>query len=160
MSNPNDFLRRQFIDTNGDVALLVTPILGITLTLPLENQRTVGAAVFVIAFAGVGLFTNQIHQWAHMPRPPALIRLLQRCGLILRREAHVRHHLPPYAANYCIATGWCNRPLAAIDFFLRLERGVTWVTGLQPRRDDATFQSKLEAGPFAQSLRMEESDVA
>lgn len=90
------------------------------------------------------MLTNQVHQWAHQPRPPAVVRVLQSCRLILGREAHSRHHRPPYAANYCIATGWCNRPLAAIRFFRRLERAVTILTGLRPRQDDAAFQADVE----------------
>ena len=31
-------------------------------------------AVFGFAFCGIGRMTNQIHQWAHMPSPPRLIR--------------------------------------------------------------------------------------
>jgi ubiquitin-conjugating enzyme E2 variant len=158
--NPDDFLRRRFIDTNGDVALLVIPVLTITLALPRDSQWGVPAALFLGAFAGVGLLTNQVHQWAHMPRPPALVRALQHCGLILGREAHARHHRPPYDANYCIATGWCNRPLAAIHFFRRLERTITWLTGLHPRQDDAAFHAKSGADRFALLHCTEKSDGA
>ena len=145
-ANPHDFLRRRFVDTNGDVALLVVPVLAAALALPLDSRPGLAAAAFLGAFAAVGLLTNQVHQWAHMPRPPAVVRLLQRGRLILTREAHARHHTPPYAANYCIATGWCNRPLAAVRFFPRLERAVTRLTGQQPRRDDAAFRAKVRAG--------------
>lgn len=158
--NPDDFLRRRFIDTNGDVALLVIPVLAISLAFPLDSQRGVAAAVFLGAFSGVGLLTNQVHQWAHMPSPPAIVSVLQRCGLILGHEAHARHHRPPYVANYCIATGWCNRPLAAIHFFRRLERTITWLAGLHPRHDDATFGANAEAARFNLSHCAEKSDVA
>jgi ubiquitin-conjugating enzyme E2 variant len=143
--NPADFLRRRFIDTNGDVALLMIPVLGIALALPLDGQAGLNALAFLGTFGAVGLLTNQVHQWAHMLRPPALVRLLQHYRLILTREAHARHHRPPFAANYCIATGWCNRPLAAIRFFRRLERAVTWLTGLAPQQDDVAFRAKGEA---------------
>jgi hypothetical protein len=155
--NPDDFLRRRFIDTNGDVAMLVIPILAMALLLPLGNQGGLAAAVFLAAFSGVGLLTNQVHQWAHMPRPPALVRFLQDWRVILSREEHARHHRPPYAAYYCIATGWCNRPLAGIDFFKRLERTVTRLTGLSPRQDDAVFQD-VAARASGLAHRMEASD--
>lgn len=141
--NPDDFLRRRFIDTNGDVAFMSLPILIALLALPLENTWQVVAAVFATAFCAIGLLTNQVHQWAHMPDPPRLVRALQDWGMILGRAAHHRHHAPPYATNYCIATGWCNRPLSAIDFFRRLERAVTALCGLKPRDDEATFQSQI-----------------
>lgn len=137
--NPDDFLTRRFLDTNGDVAVLVVAVLAATLAIPLDTLLGAVAVVFVAAFSGVGLLTNQVHQWAHMPRPPVVVRVLQQCGLILGREAHARHHRPPYVANYCIATGWCNSSLAAVRFFPHLERVVTRLTGLHPRQDDTAF---------------------
>lgn len=137
--NPADFLRRRFIDTNGDVAFLVTLWLVAALKIPLSSPLSVSAAVFVATFSSVGLLTNQIHQWAHMRRAPWPIRGLQRLGIILSHEAHEQHHRPPYVQNYCIATGWCNRPLQAVQFFSRLERIVTRCTGLLPRDDERAF---------------------
>jgi ubiquitin-conjugating enzyme E2 variant len=104
-------------------------------------ETTMGCAilVFLITFCIVGLPTNQVHQWAHMSRPPQFVRMLQTRGLVLSRGEHLKHHREPYARNYCIATGWCNRPLEAISFFRRCERLVTVVTGLEPRADDAEF---------------------
>jgi hypothetical protein len=158
--NPNDFLRRRFVDTNGDVALLIIPMLALSLASPLDSRPGVAAAVFLGAFCGVGLLTNQVHQWAHMPKPPTVVGVLQRCGLILTHESHARHHEPPYIANYCIATGWCNRPLAAVQFFRRLERAITWLTGLHPREDDEGFRAKTEAGSVARQRPTEKADVA
>ena len=158
--HPDDFLRRRFIDTNGDVALLVLPVLAAALALPLDTQWEVTAAVFLGGFCGISLLTNQVHQWAHMPRPPAVVRGLQNFRLILSHEAHARHHQSPYVANYCIATGWCNTPLAAIHFFRRLERAITWLTGLHPRQDDTAFQANVAAGRPGISHCREESNVA
>ncbi len=137
--NPADFLRRQFIDTNGDVAFLAIPVLLAAFQIPLTSSMSVAAALFVTSFSAVGLMTNQIHQWAHMRIAPVPIRWLQRFGIILSHEAHEQHHYPPYVQNYCIATGWCNRPLQAIRFFARLESLVTWMTGFQPRHDEVQF---------------------
>ena len=142
--NPDDFLRRRFVDTNGDVAFLVVPILVAAYFIPLGAAAQLTVVIFVTSFCGIGLLTNQVHQWAHMTEPPCVVKALQECGAILGRNAHARHHRPPYAVNYCIATGWCNRPLAAVNFFRRLERMVTRVTGWQPRSDDVVFQSDVE----------------
>lgn len=141
--NPDDFLRRRFIDTNGDVAFLAIPLLIVAATLPTDGAWHGIPAVFVTACCAIGLLTNQVHQWAHMPRPPFVVRVLQDCGIILGRDAHRRHHRYPYAANYCISTGWCNRALASIDFFRRLEWAVTFATGMAPRYDDAEFQAAV-----------------
>ncbi len=67
--NPADFLRRQFIDTNGDVAFLAIPFLLAALKIPLTSPAMLSMAIFVTSFAAIGLMTNQIHQWAHMRRP-------------------------------------------------------------------------------------------
>jgi plasmanylethanolamine desaturase len=136
--NPDDFLRRDVIDCNGDVAMLNIPILVVALVLP-DTVVGGGVSLAFLAFAAVSLPTNQVHQWAHMPSPPRPVQWLQRRGLILSIEAHAQHHREPYVANYCIATGWCNRWLTAVDFFSRCERIVTRISGLQPRADEQTF---------------------
>jgi ubiquitin-conjugating enzyme E2 variant len=139
--NPEDFLRRDFIDCNGDVAMLNIPIL--VGALMVADSTIGGAASLALAtFSLVSLPTNQVHQWAHMPSPPAFVRWLQRHGAILSIEAHASHHHAPYVANYCIATGWCNRWLTAIDFFPRCERLITRVVGLQPRSDERAFAER------------------
>lgn len=141
--NPADFLRRSFVDTNGEVAAITAPLLLAALFIPLDSGVTVTLAVFMVSFLGIGLMTNQIHQWAHMRRPPLVVRLLQQAGIILKHEDHEQHHRPPYVQNYCITTGWCNRPLVACRFFPRLERCITWLTGLQPRQDDQAFHDAV-----------------
>ena len=134
--NPDDFLQRTFVDTNGDVALVVLPVLIGALFIPLASEGARAATTFVVALAAFALPTNQVHQWAHMPRPPAPIRFLQGIGIILSREQHVLHHEAPYAMNYCITNGWCNRLLTAVDFFPRAERLITSLTGAEPRADE------------------------
>ena len=150
--NPDDFLRRNLLDTNGDVAAIVAGILALAAMIPSESSRGMPILVFVVAFCVVGLPTNQVHQWAHMSRPPRFVRWLQRCGVILSRGEHLKHHRDPYARNYCIATGWCNRPLEAISFFRHLEQLVTAVTKLQPREDDAKFAVKTLLSPTLSSV--------
>lgn len=137
--NPDDFHRRGFVDTNGDVAVLAAAALVPALFLPLETATGAVTAVFVLFFCAVGIMTNQVHQWAHVPVPPPVVRTLQNWGILLSPRTHQRHHTPPYDAYYCIATGWCNRPLAAIGFFRRLERLITALTGRLPRQDDSVF---------------------
>src|SRR5687767_13046549 len=133
--NPDDFLRRRFLDTNGDSAVVTIPVLAGLLALPLENGWAGGIAVAGFGLCGVGMMTNQIHQWAHMPSPRLPVRLFQKCRLILDRVEHAAHHTHPHDRRYCIATGWCNGPLEAIGFFRRLEAAITRVTRLQPRDD-------------------------
>lgn len=140
--NPDDFLRRRFVDTNGEVAFLAIPVLLGLGTAPLDRQWGEALAVFGLAFCGVGSMTNQIHQWAHMPNPPRAVRLLQSARLLLRQAEHTRHHARPYDRRYCITTGWCNGPLDAVDFFRRMETMITRLTGAVPRQDDRRYEQR------------------
>jgi ubiquitin-conjugating enzyme E2 variant len=139
--NPEDFLRRDAIDCNGDVAMLNVPILMAALATPVATEAGGAGSLALAAFAAAALPTNQVHQWAHMAVPPASVRWLQRHGLILSGEEHARHHREPYVTNYCIATGWCNRWLSAVNFFPSCERLVTRVFGLEPRADEKALQA-------------------
>ncbi len=146
--NPDDFLRRNFVDCNGDVAMLNTPILIAALAVPLSSDGGAAVALALIAFAAASLPTNQVHQWAHMPTPPAAVQWLQRRRIILSIDDHARHHREPYVANYCIATGWCNHWLASVGFFPACERLITRCFGIEPRSDEHTFHARevQEAG--------------
>jgi ubiquitin-conjugating enzyme E2 variant len=138
--NPDDFLRRRFVDTNGEVAAIAVPVLVLLNAVPFDTGWGAAAAVFGFAFCALGSLTNQIHQWSHMPSPPACIRELQAWGVLLGRTEHAAHHSRPYDRHYCITTGWCNRPLDAIAFFRRMERAITAVTGVSPRHDDHRYE--------------------
>jgi hypothetical protein len=138
--NPDDFLRRRFVDTNGEVAAIAVPVLLMLNAVPLDSAWGSAAAVFGFAFCGLGSLTNQIHQWSHMPSPPAFIRALQASGVLLGTQEHAAHHSRPYDRHYCITTGWCNRPLDAIAFFRRMERTITALTGVRPRHDDRRYE--------------------
>jgi len=140
--NPDDFLRRRFVDTNGEVAGVAVPILLALLAVPRDHPMGQAVAVFGLGFCGLGVLTNQIHQWAHMPAAPAPVRALQACGLFLGHTEHAAHHGRPYDRRYCITTGWCNAPLDAIGFFRRLESAITRVTGATPRHDDRRYEAR------------------
>jgi len=140
-TNPDDFLLRDFIDTNGDVALLALPALAIALRIPLASETGRATATLLVAFVTFALPTNQVHQWAHMKHPPAPVRFLQSSGLILSHQEHDLHHGAPFAMNYCITNGSCNRALSKIDFFRRAERVITSITGAVPRADEQTTRA-------------------
>ena len=139
--NPHDFLRRDFVDTNGDVSMLASPVLVAMFCIPLDVISGQVVVVFLLALCVALLPTNQVHQWAHMSNPPAVVCWLQRYKLILSRTQHRRHHVAPYVTNYCIALGWCNPALNAVRFFPYLEWLISRLTGLRPRSDDTSFQT-------------------
>ncbi len=135
--NPADFLTRHWIDTNGDVATMVSVVLAVALLISLDNVAGQASLTFLLAVAATTLPTNQVHQWAHMASPPRIVRVMQRYGLLLSHPEHAKHHAPPYVSNYCIALGWCNGVLVRARFFPRCERLITKITGAVPRADEA-----------------------
>jgi len=151
--SPDDFLRRSFVDTNGDVAAVTVPVLLALFLVPLDAPWGGPVVVFGFALCGIGMMTNQIHQWAHMPSPPRAVRVLQDCGLLLGRAEHATHHDRPYDAHYCITTGWCNRPIEAIGLFRRLETAIAGVTGARPRLDDRRYEQRYGVPSPAEPAR-------
>jgi ubiquitin-conjugating enzyme E2 variant len=131
--------RHDFIETNGhNIALsTICAVFGILWcdpakpTLPGVFFGMSGA--FSIVFVSL---TSQIHKWAHEDEPSRVIRFLQRARIILSPSHHAVHHAAPYNRNYCITIGWMNGPLRAVRFFETLERLITAVTGVIPRKDD------------------------
>ena len=144
--NPDDFIGRHFVDTNGDVAAAALPVLTCLFLVPLESGWGGALVIFGTALCGVGMFTNQIHQWAHMPSPPRAVSFLQGKGVLLGGAAHREHHARPYNAHYCITTGWCNRPLKRVGLFRMLEVLITRITGAQPRQDDDRYEARYGIG--------------
>ena len=136
--NPADFLTRHWIDTNGDVATIVSAVLAMAFLVPLDGISGRASVTFILAVAATTLPTNQVHQWAHMVSPPRIVRVMQRCGLLLSHLQHAKHHAPPHVSNYCIALGWCNGVMVRSQFFPRCERFITKLTGAVPREDEAT----------------------
>ena len=141
--NPDDFLRRRFLDANGGVAFVTLPVLAALFAVPLDTPWGPVVVFFGYPLCAIGVMTNQIHQWAHMPSPPRTVRVLQDCGLLLGRARHAAHHAGAYDSHYCITTGWCNRLLDSIGFFRRAEAMVERVTGAQPRLDDARYEARF-----------------
>jgi hypothetical protein len=136
--DPLDITRHGFIATNGHNCLVSVPVLGLALLLPSGPQAPLASAalIFVLTLC-LGVFgTNQFHKWAHAAHVSPAVAWLQARGLVLGRAHHDVHHTEPYTRHYCITTGWLNRPLEALDFFRRLERLITALTGQQPRAEE------------------------
>lgn len=135
-TTPESFLECKFMDTNGDTALIGIPFLLSVFAVPLTSHWGFWFALFLTSFCLFALPTNQIHQWAHMSRPPRFVRWLQASGLILSTDSHGLHHSGAHSQHYCITTGFCNRLLERICFFRILENAISRCTGLQPRSDE------------------------
>lgn len=141
---PTSFVECGFMDTNGDTALIGIPFLVSIFLWPLDSSLGFVMATFQLAFCVFALPTNQIHQWAHSPKPPKIVTVLQRLRLILPPASHQLHHNGIHDGDYCITSGCCNPTLKRIQFFRTLERIVESCTGLKPRVDESSNNAKKE----------------
>ena len=122
-------LQHDFIETNGHNCALSVILSGIGLyaTTTFTQVYLVTGAIFIA-------LTSQIHKWAHMDRPPIMVRLLQKMRVILSPVHHHEHHEAPHTRNYCITTGWLDGPLRVLRVWEVLEWTISLVTGAKPRQ--------------------------
>ena len=64
--------------------------------------------------------SNQIHTWAHSQKRPAVIKLLQRLGLLQSPAHHAKHH-KQYDRNFCVVSDLLNPWLEYFNFWVTLE---------------------------------------
>jgi hypothetical protein len=108
-----------FLELTGSSFRGLAPVLALFIWLGDALPAWVQAFVFALGSGAVA--TNLLHRWAHEPAPPAFARVLQRLGLVLTPERHARHHAPPYAAAYCVTTGWMNPLCERLGVWTRAE---------------------------------------
>jgi ubiquitin-conjugating enzyme E2 variant len=122
--DPLDITRHDFVETNGNSC-----IVNLTVVVPayfaLGGEPSLGKLLLgalALLFTVSIVMTNQIHKWAHSPRPPWAVSMLQRYGVILSPDNHAVHHTSPFDKNYCITTGWMNGIIERVGFFAWLVR--------------------------------------
>lgn len=132
--DPQALVRHGFVELNGDSALVCLPVVaavGAFLPDAAGGAGPLAAHAFALVFTLAILLTNSVHRWAHAARVPGAVARLQRLGLILRPEAHARHHCGAHDRAFCITTGWLNPLLDRTRLFARLEAGLARL-GLRP----------------------------
>ncbi len=143
--DPEAITRHDFIETNGNNCLISLWVAVIALLLPLGPDHLF--ALFMSTWMGAlilwVMFTNQFHKYAHMRHAPRWVIWLQKLHLILPPSHHDVHHTAPFNKYYCITVGWVNWPLTFFRFFPTLERIVTALTGILPRKDDIGEKAAL-----------------
>ena len=121
--HPQRITRYRFIEQDTMNFFLMLPPLAVAFWLGAPRLTSVGALFWCCCLLGLatGSFgTNLFHKWAHAQKPPAVVRWLQRSGLILEPERHQRHHRD-YSRGFCVTSGWMNPLLDALRFFPRVE---------------------------------------
>jgi ubiquitin-conjugating enzyme E2 variant len=153
--DPKAMTKHDYIETNGANCMVAVPVAFMALFIPTTTPGYEALGLFSVASSGSMIFwvmmTNQIHKWSHLEPSelgPVLVSM-QRWHLILSPTHHDVHHTPPFDSYYCITTGWLNPLLTKVRFYRHLERMVTAVTGLVPRRDDIGLEAALAIAPLA-----------
>ena len=118
--DPLGMTRHGFLELTGNSCLALAPLLTLFLFLAPAQSR-LALEAFVFALAGAAGATNVFHRWAHDPLPPAGVRWLHRLGIVLTPSRHARHHTPPFAAAYCVTSGWMNGVCDRLRIFARAE---------------------------------------
>ncbi len=108
--DPTAITRHDFIEANGNSCLVnLLVVVPTYLFVPLTtNAWGMAWGSFILAFTICIVLTNQIHKWAHMPKPPLGILTLQKLGFVLTPTTHQVHHTTPFDRYYCITNGWLN----------------------------------------------------
>jgi ubiquitin-conjugating enzyme E2 variant len=132
---PLAMLDHDWIEVNGQPAAAACLAFAAMAMAPIAGwlEASPGGYAGLVSLGIVGALANQLHQWSHAPSPAPLVRALQRQGWILSPGRHARHHRAPHLSDYCISSGWLNRPLDALGFWRALERVVTQLSGARPR---------------------------
>ena len=125
--------RHGFLELTGSSFRGLAPVLAVFLWW--GGSAPPAAHAFVLAMASGAVATNLLHRWAHDPDPPAPARLLHGLGVILTPERHARHHAPPYAAAYCVTSGWLNPWCERLRLWSRAE-ALLVALGVPPSRGD------------------------
>ena len=76
--------------------------------VPLEHWAARFAAEVLLGVSVFSLVTQQVHAFAHHPRPPGWVRLLQRCRVMIPPHVHARHHRGTHDSHYAVLNGWTN----------------------------------------------------
>jgi uncharacterized membrane protein YbaN (DUF454 family) len=104
--------------------------------LPVALVATVASPAvtfFLATFCAFEIMSQEFHKWSHQlpSETPAWVNWMQKVGLTVGRKAHAQHHLAPYAGNYCIVSGVCNRALDQSGFLRRLEHAIYQKNGVE-----------------------------
>ena len=132
-TDPLLMTRRSPLEVTGSSFRAMAPVLAVWVWW--SHSLPVAANAFVLALAGGAVATNLLHRWAHDPAPPAIARALHRTGLVLTPARHARHHAPPYAAAYCVTSGWLNPVCERLRVWTRARTAFS-ALGVPVNRDD------------------------
>ena len=89
-------------------------------------------------------FGTYAHRLGHKRSEWAIVRLMQRCHLLIDVRHHNVHHRDNHDVRYCVITGWANYVCDRIGFWRGLERVIHRLTGAVPRENDYVWFARYQ----------------
>jgi ubiquitin-conjugating enzyme E2 variant len=153
---PNRIFRVKFHEEIGTLAWNASVFTAVPILLILSGMAGSGAwtayiVLMAVVFNLLLIFMLEFHKCGHRTRNPAWVRALQRSGLLLSRDHHLKHHRGNHDINYCLVTGWADLTLGRLGVFRLLERLIARATGAVPQRNDHEWLAR--AGRLVHSTR-------
>ena len=119
--DPEAMTQGDFVEVNADNFFVCLPVL-VPSAMWLDVDDHLHLAVFLAVLVLFVTVTNELHKWAHMPRAPRVLGVLQHTGLVLSPAHHGVHHTAPHDSHYCITSGVLNPFLTRVGFWPALLR--------------------------------------
>jgi hypothetical protein len=123
--DPLAMTRHSFLESAGNSCMGFLPLFILVWIFAPSAPQSQGGTWgywFLLAFSFALTATNQLHAWAHSPKPPAIARWLQAMRLAVTAEQHAPHHVAPHTNCYCVTTGWVNGTADGLGVFRFLEK--------------------------------------
>ena len=111
------------------ITMIMTTRMTTTTTLYLDPNMM----LFLTSFCVLEILSQEFHKWSHRTKHenPIWVQKLQSIGFTVGPIPHMKHHQEPFEGNYCIISGFCNKPLDDIGFFRRLEYWIYHWNGIE-----------------------------
>jgi hypothetical protein len=124
--DPTAMTHHGLLELHGNSCIpVIATLVAVRVLLPdAGGSARLAFDLWLVFFLGASMASNQFHMWAHHPAPPAVVRWLQRRGIVLSPERHARHHRGGFDRSYCMTSGLLNPLLDRLDFFGALERAI------------------------------------
>ena len=156
---PKEMTKFGFASNSGNVCLLSGLILAIGyFFIPIigESPTFFFFNIYLFLCSCFGTLINVFHKWAHVDKPPRVVKWMQKYHLILSKQHHAIHHTSPFELHYCILCGWMNPLLDKIRFFERIEKIIFRLTKIKAGDYDLEEIEKKHAEMVKGYLRKDE----
>jgi plasmanylethanolamine desaturase len=128
---------RDYVAYSAWPALLVLGPVGLVLTLLAAPGSMTFLEVFTLFVVSICMiFGTYAHRLGHQNTRSPIVRLAQRCHLLISPRYHRVHHSDNHDIRYCVINGWANGVCDAIGFWRGMEWAVHHLTGAIPRKND------------------------